>query len=59
VGNRKQFENGYRILAELGHRPAAPSDGVGGIRVSVPELDVDIEAREYARRFEEEDQKKE
>lgn len=56
MGDLKQFEKGYRMLAELGYRPAAPSDGHGTIAVPGQELDVDIEAREYARRFEEMDQ---
>lgn len=39
------------MMAELGYRPAAPSDGLGGITVPYAELEVDVEAREYARRF--------
>jgi hypothetical protein len=41
----------YRAMAILRYRPAAPSDGFGGITVPTEELDVDIEAREYSRRF--------
>ncbi len=41
----------YRGMASLGYRPAAPSDGFGGITVPKRELEVDIEGREYGQRF--------
>src|SRR5687768_16163445 len=41
----------YKMMAKLGYRPAAPSDGFGGITVPYAELEADIEGREYARRF--------
>src|SRR6266511_402736 len=47
----ERFAEGYRMMAELGYRPAAPSDGLGGITVPDAELEVNIEAREYAQRF--------
>ncbi|MGE3272124.1 MAG: hypothetical protein AB7P40_25445 [Chloroflexota bacterium] len=43
------------MMAELGYRPAAPSDGFGNITVPTAELETSIEAREYARRFAEEE----
>ena len=39
------------MMAELRYRAAAPSDGFGGITVPAAELDMSIEAKEYARRF--------
>jgi hypothetical protein len=39
------------MMAELGYWPAAPSDGCGGITVPSAELEVGIEAREYAQWF--------
>jgi hypothetical protein len=47
----QRIAEAYKMLAELGYRPAAPSDGFGGITVPYAELEVDIEAKEYARRF--------
>ena len=47
----ERFAEAYKMMAELGYRPAAPSDGFGGITVPYVELEVDIEAREYAQRF--------
>jgi hypothetical protein len=47
----ERLAEAYLMLAELGYRPAAPSDGFGGITVPHAELEVSIEAREYARRF--------
>ena len=52
---RERFAEAYKMLAELGYRPDAPSDGLGNITVPYTELDLDAEAREYARRFEEEE----
>jgi hypothetical protein len=52
----EQFAKGYKILAELGYRPAAPSDGFGNITVPVAELDLEVEARAYAQAFEAMDQ---
>jgi hypothetical protein len=51
----ERFAEAYRMMAELGYRPAAPSDGFGGIVVPLPELEVSVEAREYAQRFAEEE----
>jgi hypothetical protein len=47
----ERIAEAYKMMAELGYRPAAPSDGFGGITVPLPELELDIEAREYAQRF--------
>lgn len=47
----QRFAEAYKMLAELGYRPAAPNDGFGHITVPQAELDLDQEAREYARRF--------
>src|SRR5947207_2061319 len=52
----ERFAEAYKMMAELGYRPAAPSDGVGGITVPYPELEVNIEAREYAERFQAEEE---
>ena len=42
----------YRRMAEeVRYRPAAPSDGFGNITVDLAELDLDEEARTYARDF--------
>jgi hypothetical protein len=49
VGDLKQFAEAYRTLAALGYRPMAPSDGFGNIGVPVEELEVSVEAREYAK----------
>lgn len=46
-----RIQGAYRAMTALGYRPAAPSDGFGGIIVPTPELDVDIESREYCQRF--------
>lgn len=44
-----QLEAAYRRMAREGrYRPAAPSDGFGGIAIPPEELDLDAEAREYA-----------
>jgi hypothetical protein len=49
---RKQIEDIYRRLAEEGrYRPAAPSDGMGGVLVPEDELDLDAEAADYAERW--------
>lgn len=45
------YAEGYRMLAELGYRPMAPSDGHGNVVVPVEELDLDAEAMAYARDF--------
>ena len=55
MGDLRQFAKGYRILAELGYRPAAPSDGHGTITVPLAELDLEAEARAYAQGIEEMD----
>ena len=55
MSKQERFAEAYKMLAEFGYRPAAPSDGFGGITVPARELDLDIEAREYARRFEAEE----
>lgn len=45
----RQIADVYRRMAvEARYRPAAPSDGLGGITVPVADLDLDAEAREYA-----------
>lgn len=51
MSNTSRLHEAYKAMVELGYRPAAPSDGVGNITVPVEELQPDIEAREYARRF--------
>jgi hypothetical protein len=51
----ERFAEGYRMLAALDYRPAAPSDGLGGITVPEEELDLEAEARAYARRCLDED----
>jgi hypothetical protein len=49
---REQIEDIYRRLAEEGrYRPAAPSDGMGGVLVPEEELDLDAEAADYAERW--------
>ena len=49
---RKEVEDIYRRLAAEGrYRPAAPSDGFGGVLVLEEELDLDAEATEYAERW--------
>jgi hypothetical protein len=48
---REQIEATYRMMAEVGYRPAAPSDGFGHITVPVEELDLDQEAAAYATRW--------
>lgn len=47
----ERITEAYQMMAELGYRPGAPSDGFGGITVPNAELEVDVEAREYAQRF--------
>jgi hypothetical protein len=42
-------------MAELGYRPAAPSDGLGNITVPTQELDLNAECRKYAERWREEE----
>lgn len=54
MASREKWERmteAYRGLASLGYRPAAPSDGFGGMIIPERELDVDIEGREYGQRF--------
>ena len=51
----ERYAEAYKMLAELGYRPAAPSDGLGNITVPIEELDLEAEAMEYARRFAEEE----
>lgn len=49
---REQVETAYRRMAEEArYRPAAPSDGMGGITVPAEELSLDKEARDYADRW--------
>lgn len=49
---REQIEDIYRRLAKEGrYRPAAPSDGMGGVLVPEEELDLDAEAADYAERW--------
>lgn len=47
----QRLAEAYRAMASLGYRPAAPSDGFGGITVPERELELDVEAREYGQRF--------
>jgi hypothetical protein len=47
----ERFAEAYKMMAELGYRPAAPSDGFGNVTVPRAELDLDAEARAYAERF--------
>jgi hypothetical protein len=47
----QRFAEAYTMMAELGYRPAAPGNGFGGITVPAAELEVSVEAREYATRF--------
>lgn len=51
VGRVDRFASAYRMLADLGYRPAAPGDGYGNIVVPLEELDLDAEAESYAHRF--------
>lgn len=44
---RGQIERAYGIMARIGHRPGAPSEG-GHVTVSLMYLDLDAEIREYA-----------
>ena len=53
----QRMAEAYRGMASLGYRPAAPSDGFGGITVPERELEVDIEGREYSQRFLQEEDK--
>ena len=54
----QQIEDAYRRMADQGrYRPAAPSDGMGNITVPLEDLDLDAEAKEYARRWTEEENK--
>lgn len=46
-----QYAKGYRMLAELNYRPAAPSDGHGNITVPDEAMDLEKEARRYADEF--------
>lgn len=39
------------MAARAHYRPAAPSDGFGGITVPLEDLKTEAEAREYARRW--------
>lgn len=54
---KEQIEDTYRRMAEEGkYRPAAPSDGFGGLLAeSEEELDLDQEAADYAKRWWEEE----
>jgi hypothetical protein len=47
----ERLADAYKMMAALGYRPAAPSDGFGSITIPEAELEVEIEAREYAHRF--------
>jgi hypothetical protein len=48
----RQIAAAYRrMAAEARYRPAAPSDGLGGITVPVEQLDLDAEAIRYARNW--------
>jgi hypothetical protein len=51
VTKQERFAEAYKMLAAPGYRPAAPSDGHGNITAPAEELDLDAEARDYARRF--------
>lgn len=48
----EQITSAYRLMAEYArYRPAAPSDGFGGITVPLEELDIDAEAWDYTERW--------
>jgi hypothetical protein len=47
----QRLAQAYALMASLGYRPGAPSDGHGNITVPTAELETSIEAREYAQRF--------
>ncbi|MBI4302678.1 MAG: hypothetical protein HY664_08740 [Chloroflexi bacterium] len=53
----QRMKEAYRKMAEMGYRPAAPSDGFGNITVPERELVLDIEGREYGQRFLQEEDK--
>jgi hypothetical protein len=44
-----------RMAHEANYRPGAPSDGLGTITESLEDLDLDMEALEYAREFSDEE----
>lgn len=47
-----QIKDAYRLMATRAkYRPAAPSDGLGNITVPEDQLDLEIEAASYARRW--------
>ncbi len=47
----ERIAEAYRGMASLGYRPAAPSDGFGGVTIPERELEAGVEAREYGQRF--------
>lgn len=50
ITTSQQIETAYVQMAEEArYRPAAPSDGFGHITVPLEDLDLDAEARAYAR----------
>jgi hypothetical protein len=51
MAEHERIAEAYKMMATLGYRPAAPSDGFGNITVPYAELKLDVEAREYAKRF--------
>ena len=44
-----QIRHTYAHMAEMGYRPAAPSDGFGNITEPLDSLDIDREAMDYAK----------
>ena len=48
---RQIFEAYWRMGAKAHYRPAAPSDGFGGITVPLEDLNIQREARAYAQRW--------
>jgi hypothetical protein len=52
----EQIANAYKKMASAArYRPQAPSDGFGGITVPLKDLDLDVEAEEYAIRWNDEE----
>lgn len=49
--NCKVIARAYRRMAEIGYRPAAPSDGFGNIAVPEEELDLEKEIKRYLEGF--------
>ena len=54
----EQIIRAYKKMSKF-YRPMAPSDGFGNITVPVEDLDLDQEALEYAKKWDEEEDKME